>query len=185
MIEDVLQETRRKMMKSIETFQKDLTTIRTGKASPVLLESIKVDYYGTKTPIPQMSNITVPEPRTMIIKPWDITQLDNIKKAIQTSSLGLTPQDDGKIIRLNFPPLSEETRKNLLKMVKAKGEETKVAIRNIRRESNEMIEEFEGESVITEDEAKTGKKKIQDVTDEYIKKVDEIIKIKEENIMEV
>jgi len=174
-----------KMNKSIENFQKELITIRTGKATPALLETIKVDYYGTKTPITQMANISVPEPRTMIIKPWDASQLENIKKAIQTSSLGITPQDDGKIIRLIFPPLSEESRKNLIKIVKTKGEETKIAIRNIRRESNELVDELEKEKEITEDEAKTGKKKIQDITDEFIKKVDEIIKIKEDSIMEV
>ncbi|HOK40577.1 MAG TPA: ribosome recycling factor [bacterium] len=185
MLDDILNETRRKMNKSIENFQKELITIRTGKATPALLETIKVDYYGTKTPITQMANISVPEPRTMIIKPWDASQLENIKKAIQTSSLGITPQDDGKIIRLIFPPLSEESRKNLIKIVKTKGEETKIAIRNIRRESNELVDELEKEKEITEDEAKTGKKKIQDITDEFIKKVDEIIKIKEDSIMEV
>lgn len=185
MLNEIYNENESKMQKSIESYRKDLTTIRTGKASPALLETIKVDYYGTKTPITQMANINVPEPRMLIVKPWDVSQLENIKKAILSSSLGITPQDDGKLIRLIFPPLSEEARNDLVKVIKSKGEDCKIAVRNIRRDANDWIEELKKEKELSEDDAKRGKDKIQEITDKYTKKVDEIIKSKTESIMEV
>jgi ribosome recycling factor len=185
MLNEVFEDCEVKMQKSIESYRKELMTIRTGKASPAILEMIKVDYYGSKTPITQMANINVPEPRMLIIKPWDVSQLESIKKAILSSSLGITPQDDGKLIRLIFPPLSEEVRNDLTKLIKSKGEDCKIAIRNIRREANDLTTELEKEKEISEDEEKKAKDNIQKITDKYIEKVDEIIEAKIESIMEV
>ncbi|MBI4655035.1 MAG: ribosome recycling factor [Nitrospirae bacterium] len=174
-----------KMEKTVEAFKKDLTSIRTGRASLSIFEGITVDYYGTPTPINQVATMSVPESRLIIIQPWDVKLIPGIEKAIQKSDLGLTPSNDGKIIRLPIPPLTEERRKQIIKHVHKKGEETRVAIRNIRRDGNDEIKRLEKEKHISEDEGKRSIDEIQKVTDTYIKRVDEILSHKEKELMEV
>jgi ribosome recycling factor len=174
-----------KMQKSIEFLTKDLSTLRAGRANPAMVEKIMVDYYGEATPINQLGNITVPEARLLVIQPWDKSIIPAIEKAIFKSDLGVTPSNDGNLIRIAIPQLTEERRKDLVKVVKKKGEETKVAIRNIRRDSNDMIKMSEKEKLLSEDESKKGMDEIQKFTDKYVKKVDGILQAKEKEIMEV
>ncbi|HHU91119.1 MAG TPA: ribosome recycling factor [Clostridiaceae bacterium] len=175
----------RRMDKSINYLKDELASIRAGRANPRLLDRISVNYYGTATPISQIANIQVPEARQIIIQPWDSNILNDIVKAIQMSDLGINPNNDGKVIRLMFPPLTEERRIDLTKEVKKLGENNKIAIRQIRREAVDSYKKMEKAKEITEDELKVAEKDIQKFTDEYIEKIDKIVEAKIEEIMEV
>lgn len=185
MVSDVLKDVESRMKKTVEVFRKELATIRTGRASPALLDRIEVDYYGTPTPIKQLANISVPEPRLLVIQPWDKQSVSAIERAILKSDLGITPQVSGTVIRLTIPPLTKERRQDLVKVVRKKAEEERVAIRNIRREGNEMIRELEKEKEISEDESIEGLEEIQKLTDKYIAEIDASLSAKEKEIMEV
>jgi len=185
MIKEIQKEAEKKMDKAINALGHELSTIRTGRASVSLLDGIKVNYYNTLTPLNQMANITIPEPRMIIIMPWDPSIIGEIEKTILKSDLGINPTNDGKVIRLAIPMLTEERRKQLVKIVKAKAEDNKIAIRNIRRDINEQLKAGQKDKKITEDEYHSGIKDIQKITDEYIEKIDRITKDKEEEIMEV
>ena len=185
MIDTVYKQTEAKMRKAIESFRSELNKVRTGKASSALLDGIKVNYYGSIVPLNQAASIAVPEARLITIQPWDKSMINEIEKTILTSSLGLTPINDGHIIRLPIPPLTEERRLELVKQTKRIGEEIKVSIRNSRREANESLKKAEKEHDISEDDSHRGQNKVQELTDEYIKKVDDILKIKEKEIVEV
>ena len=173
------------MEQTIQVYRKDLGAIRTGRASLSIFEGIMVDYYGTPTPISQVASLSTPESRLIIIQPWEQRIIPEIEKAIQTSPLGLTPANDGKMIRIPVPPLTEERRKEIVKLVKKMAEDARVAVRNIRRDSNEEIRKAGKEGHISEDEIKKTQDDIQKLTDESIHKVDEILKKKELEIMEV
>lgn len=182
---DVIETAKDKMNKSIAVFKRDLSGLRAGRANAQLLERITAEYYGTPTPITQMCNVSSPEPRLLVITPYDPSALSPIEKAIQKSELGINPSNDGKIIRLVFPELTEERRKDLVKTVRKKGEETKVAIRSIRRDAMEVVKKQRKESEITEDDQKKLEEQAQKLTDGMIKEVDTIIVEKEKEIMEV
>lgn len=185
MVEQVLKEAEEKMKKVIEATKRNFGTIRTGRARPSLLDNIKVEYYGTPTPLNQMAQISAPEPRLLTIKPWDKTVLSDIEKAIMKSDLGINPNSDGEIIRLNIPQLTEERRKDLFKLVKKKAEEERVSVRNIRREANEELKLYKEEGEISEDMMYRSLDDVQKLTDDYIKKVDQLLEEKEAEIMEV
>lgn len=174
-----------KMQKSYDFLVNDLGTIRAGRANPHVLDKIKVDYYGTPTPIQQVGNISVPEARMIQIAPWEKNLLKAIEKAIQTSDLGINPSNDGSVIRLVFPELTEERRKDLAKDVKKKGENTKVAVRNIRRDANETFKKMEKAGEMSEDDLKLGTEKIQKITDKMIEKIDAAVENKTKEIMTV
>jgi ribosome recycling factor len=185
MINQIHQSTADKMKKAIENLRFELNKIRTGKASPAILDGIKVNYYGSIVPLKQAASISTPEVRLITIQPWDKSMINEIEKAIQKSDIGLTPINDGHIIRLPIPPLTEERRKDLVKQTKRLGEEVKVSIRNSRRDANESLKKGEKDGTISEDESFRAQDRIQELTDEYIKKVDEILRIKEQEIMEI
>ena len=174
-----------KMQKSVDSLERDYTSIRAGRANPHVLDKIKIDYYGTPTPLQQVGNITVPEPRVLCIQPWETSLLKKIEKEIQTSDIGIHPTNDGKVIRLVFPELTEEHRKDLVKDVKKKAEAAKVAIRNIRRDANDFLKKANKNSEITEDELKTQQNKVQKETDKYIKIVDDAMEKKSQEILTV
>jgi len=174
-----------KMHGAIEALKKEFASLRTGRASLALLDGIEVDYYGTPTPLSQVATLNVPEPRQMTIQPWEQKLIPDIEKAILKSDLGLTPGNDGKVIRINIPQLTEERRKDLVKVVKKKGEESKIAIRNIRRDINEEIKKLEKDKEISEDEMKKDLDEVQKLTDSYVKNVDEHVSHKEQEVMEV
>ncbi len=182
---DLKKETKEKMEKTLEHFKKEMGKIRTGRASAAILEDIKVDYYGSTMPITQIATISVPEPRTIVIQPWDASGIAAIEKAIMKSELGITPSNDGKVIRLNMPPLNEERRREIIKFAKKIAEENKVAIRNERRDALEKVKQGEKNKLYSEDDAKKLHKEIQDLTDTYIKKIDEVLALKEKEILEV
>lgn len=182
---EVLDEMELKMMKSIEVVEHEFSAIRTGKASPALVENITVDYYGAQTRLRQLCGISTPEPRLIVIQPWDPSAADAVEKALMKSKLGITPVRDGRIFRIPIPELSEERRRELDKVVKHMAEEGRVAIRNIRREANEQIKKLQKEGEITEDEMFGAEKKVQDKTDEYIKEIDRLLAKKEKEIMEI
>ena len=184
-LDSINNETNQRMQKAVESLKKDLSRIRTGRASPALLDGLSVDYYGSPMPINQIANISVPDARMIVVQPWEKNMLAPIEKAIQTSDLGLNPQNDGNLIRLPIPPLSEERRKDLFKNCKKIGEESKVAIRNIRRDSNDKLKKSEKDKEITQDESKKGLDEIQKLTDKFIKTVDDLLINKEKEIMEV
>jgi ribosome recycling factor len=184
MIEETYQETRDRMAKSIVALKTELQRVRTGRASTSLLDGIRIDYYGTVTPLSQMATISVPESRLITIQPWDASMIKDIEKAILKSDLGLTPSNDGKMIRIGIPPLSEQRRKELVKQVHKACEEYKVALRNIRRDANELIKGFKKEGDISEDDAFKSQDQIQKITDEHIQRVDGIYKAKEKGILE-
>lgn len=184
-MEALFKDTGGKMARSIEAYRKDLGKIRTGRASFSLLDGIKVDYYGTPTPLPQVGTLSVPESRMITVTPWDSKMVGPIEKAIQSSGLGLNPSNDGKVVRIPIPPLTEERRKDLVKVVKKMAEDARIAVRNIRRESLEKIKEKEKKKEISEDEMKRWQDRVQKETDSYVKKIDEILKAKEQEIMEV
>lgn len=174
-----------KMQKSLDNLVEELTSIRAGRANPHILDKIKVDYYGTPTSLQQVANINVPEPRMIQIQPWEASLVKEIEKAILTSDLGLNPNNDGKVIRLVFPELTEERRKELAKDVKKKGENTKVAIRNIRRDANDSFKKLSKSSDISEDEIKGLEEDAQKMTDKYIAKVDEAVEAKTKEVLTV
>ena len=184
-MEALFKDTGGKMARSIEAYKKDLGKIRTGRASFALLDGIKVDYYGTPTPLPQVGTLSVPESRMITVTPWDAKMVGPIEKAIQASGLGLNPSNDGKMVRIPIPPLTEERRKDLVKVVKKMAEDARIAVRNIRRESLEKVKEKEKKKEISEDEMKRWQDRVQKETDSYVKKIEEILKAKEQEIMEV
>ena len=185
MIKDLLKETEDRMNKAVDALRDNLMTIRTGRASPALVERLPVEYYGTLTPLNQLATISVPEPRLLAIRPWDPTALAAIERAILKSELGLTPSNDGKIIRLNIPRLTEERRQELVKVVGKQVEEGKIAIRNIRRDAIEDLRELESEKMISEDELYRTKDDVQEITDKFVAKMDEIGRDKEREIREI
>ena len=185
MLQDILDTAKEKMKKSCEVYERDMMGLRAGRANPKLLDRIMVDYYGTPTPIPQIGNISSPEPRLLVIAPWEAKLIPQVEKAIQKSDLGLNPSNDGKIIRLVFPELNEERRRDLTKVASKGAEETKVAIRNIRRDAVDQIKKMKKNSEITEDDQKDAEDEIQKMTDKAIKDVDSIYAKKEKEIMEV
>lgn len=174
-----------KMKKTLAQYQYELSTIRAGRANPATLDKILVEYYGTPTKIAQMASVSVTDARTIVIVPWDTSVLKKIEKAIQTSDLGINPANDGKVIRLNFPPITEEIRKNLVKQVDKMGEESKIAIRNIRREGIEKGRTMKKNNEMTEDEQKASDKSMQDLTDKYIKEIDAATSKRTAEILEV
>lgn len=185
MIKDLLQETRSKMEKTIDVLEEDLRSLRSGQASPALVEKVMVEYYGALTPLNQLATISAPEPRLLTIRPWEAHLISAIEKAILKANLGLTPNNDGKLIRLAIPRLSEERREELVKVMRGRIEEAKVAIRNVRRDAIEDLKELQDEKLISEDDFYQGRDKVQDLTDQYIKQVDEIGSRKEKEIREV
>ena len=174
-----------KMEKRIDAYASELKTIRAGRANAQVLDKVAIDYYGTMTPVQQVGSISSPEPRLLVIQPWDVTVLKEIEKAINASDLGISPQNDGKVIRLNFPPLTEERRKELVKTVKKYTEEAKIQIRNIRRDALEDFKKQKKDGEMTEDDVKGAEKDVQNITDRYIKEIDEICAAKEKEILEV
>lgn len=174
-----------KMEKSLESFHHELAKLRTGRASLSILDDIKVEYYGTLSPLNQVASLSVPDPRTIAIQPWDASAVQPIEKAILKSGLGLNPVTDGKVIRIPIPALNEERRRDLVKVVKNHAEQSKVAIRNCRRDANELLKKLQKDTKITEDELREAQEKVQKMTDEFIKKVDETAQHKEKDIMEV
>jgi ribosome recycling factor len=185
MIADVKSKTNTAMVKALESFKRDLSKVRTGRASLSLLDDIRVDYYGTPTPLNQVGALAVPEPRLITIQPWEKNLVGEIEKAILKSDLGLNPSSDGQLIRLAFPPLTEERRIEMVKQVKRMGEDAKVAVRSARREANDALKQLEKDKEITEDDLKRGEKEIQDVTDDYVARVDQVISEKEKDLMEI
>ncbi|MBO8126373.1 MAG: ribosome recycling factor [Firmicutes bacterium] len=182
---DVLKTAEESMKHTIEAAKKEFNSIRSGRANPSLLDRIHVNYYGTPTPLNQVATITAPEPRLIVIQPWVKDTLGEIEKAIQKADLGLNPNNDGNVIRLNFPTLTEERRKELVKMVKKMAEEMRVAIRNIRRDANDSLKKLEKEEHVSEDEVKRAMDEVQELTDKYIEKIDKLLEAKEAEIMEV
>ncbi|OLA95704.1 MAG: ribosome recycling factor [Candidatus Rokubacteria bacterium 13_2_20CM_69_15_2] len=172
-----------RMAAALEVLGREFATVRTGRASTGLLDAIRVDYYGTPTPLNQMASVSVPDARTLAIQPWEVSQLKAIEKAIMASDLGLTPVNDGKVIRLAIPPPTEERRKQLVKTVAKHAEESRVAIRNIRREANEKLKALARDKKISEDDERRGHDQIQKTTDKYVAKVDELLKKKEQEIL--
>jgi ribosome recycling factor len=185
MIADTLKEAEIRMSKAVEALREDLKAIRTGRASPALVERLRVNYYDTPTPLNQLAAISAPEPRLLVIRPWDPSVLAEIEKAILKSDLGLTPSNDGTLIRLPIPRLTEERRRELSKVVGRRVEEGHIAIRNIRRDVQEDLRSFEKEKLITEDELEKGREKLQELHDKYIAQMDELGKAKQQEIMEV
>ena len=185
MIADVLKEAEVRMSKAVEVMREDLMAIRTGRASPALVERLRVNYYGTPTPLNQIAAISVPEPRLLVIRPWDPNSSGEIEKAILKSDLGLTPNNDGAVIRLSIPRLTEERRKELGKVVGRRVEEGHVAVRNIRRDIQEDLRELQKEKLITEDEFFEAREKLQEIHDKYIALMDEIGKAKQQEILEI
>jgi ribosome recycling factor len=184
MIQETYDETKDRMAKSIVALKNELKRIRTGRASVSLLDGVRVDYYGTPTPLNQMASLSVPESRLIMIQPWDVSAIKGIEKAILKSDLGLTPSSDGKLVRIAIPPLTEERRKQLVKLLQKTCEDYKVAVRNIRRDANELIKGFKKDADISEDEAFKAQDEVQNITNEYIKLIDETYKEKEKEILE-
>mgnify|MGYP001106437321 CR=1 FL=1 len=185
MIKEVMAETEDRMKKSVEALQVDLKGIRTGRASPALVERLRVDYYGAPTNLVELASISAPEPQLLTIRPWDASALKDIERAILQSDLGLTPSNDGKLIRLTIPPLTEERRRELTKVVTRRVEEARVAVRNCRRDGLDDLRDLEKEKLISEDEFYVGKDDLQELTDNYIAMIDKIGQAKEQEILEI
>lgn len=185
MSEEVVKELKTRIDKTIDDLKKELSRIRTGRANISMLEGVRVNYYGNPTPLSGVASLNVPEPRLITVKPWDKSALKDIEKAIAEANLGVNPQSDGELIRLAFPPMTEERRKEVAKQVKSKGEDHKVAIRNIRRDSNEALKTLQKDKVITEDDLKRFTERVQKETDGGITRVDEVVAKKEKEVMEV
>jgi ribosome recycling factor len=184
MPQSVLQNAKDRMEKAIASLKKELASLRAGRATPALLDRIQADYYGSPTPINQMANISTPDPRTLLIQPWDKSSIGEIEKAIMKSDLGLTPANDGSVIRIVIPQLTEERRSELVKLTKKYGEEAKVAVRNIRRDANDEIKKLE-KGTISEDESRRHQDEIQKMTDKYIAEIDKVLAAKEKEIMDI
>jgi ribosome recycling factor len=185
MVEEVFADMKERMTKAIEALKRDYNRLRTGRASPSLLDGIRANYYGTPTPLTQMASLAVPEPRLIVVQPWDKTAIGDIEKAILKSDLGLTPMNDGKVIRIVIPPLTEERRRELVKVARKMAEETKVAVRNIRREANDMLKDLKQEKEITEDDLFRSQEEVQEQTDTFISQVDSVYAAKEKEILEI
>lgn len=181
----VIKDCKARMTKALETLDREFSRLRTGRASTTLLDGVVVDYYGTPTPINQLASVSAPDSRTITIQPWDRAAFSNVEKAILKSDLGLTPINDGKLIRINIPPLTEERRKDLAKVAKKYTEEAKIAIRNVRRDINELLKKKKNDKDITEDELHKGQEDVQKITDANVAKADEALKTKEKEIMEI
>lgn len=182
---DIHKEAEKKMKRTIAVYQEELQGIRAGRANPALLDKITVDYYGTNTPLNQVASVSAPEPRLLVIKPWDVNLIPAIEKEILKSDLGLNPSNDGKLIRLPIPMLTEERRKELVKLVRKNAENAKIAIRNTRRESNDTIKKMEKDKEISEDERKLAEDEMQKITDRFIEEIDKITDKKEEELLEI
>ncbi|MBE6732832.1 MAG: ribosome recycling factor [Ruminococcaceae bacterium] len=182
---ELLKVTEEKMTKTISALEREYNSVRAGRANAAVLDRITVDYYGVPTPIQQMAAVSVPEARTLMIQPWDASTLREIEKAILTSDIGINPQNDGRVIRLMFPPLTEERRKEIVKDIKRTAEDSKVAVRNLRRDALEKLKGLKKSNAITEDDEQNGEKKIQNLTDKYCKEVDNMSAAKEKEIMEI
>jgi ribosome recycling factor len=185
MVADIFSDAERRMSKAVEALKQDLATIRTGRANPALVERIQVEYYGAPTPINQLATISVPDARQLVIQPWDRKILTDIEKAIQRSDLGINPNNDGQVIRLVIPPMSEERRREMVKMLHKKLDEHKVAVRNIRRDAHDKLRDREKKKEISEDELKRNTEKLQKLTDRYIEEMEKVGKAKELEILEV
>lgn len=185
MADDLLEDAERRMKKAVEALKQDLAAIRTGRASAAFVDRIQVDYYGTPTPINQVATISVPEARLIVIQPWDRKLLTDIEKAIQKSDLGINPNSDGQVIRLNIPPMNEERRRDMVKMLHKKQDEHKVAVRNIRRDVQDKLRDREKKKEVPEDELKRSTERLQKLTDRYIDEMDRVGKSKEQEILEV
>jgi ribosome recycling factor len=185
MVEEIFEDLNERMGKSIESLKREYSRLRTGRASISLLDGIRVSYYDTPTPLNQMASLAIPEPRLIVIQPWDKTAIGDIEKAILKSELGLTPINDGKVIRIAIPPLTEERRKELVKVARKMAEDNKVAIRNIRRDANDMLKDLKTEKDITEDELYRSQDEVQKITNDFISQVDELCTAKEKEILEI
>ncbi|MDK2824134.1 MAG: ribosome recycling factor [Clostridia bacterium] len=185
MIDEILLDSEDRMQKTIEVLRKEFASLRAGRANPAILDKVQVDYYGVPTPINQMANVTAPEARLLLIQPWDKSIIPNIEKAILKSDLGLNPASDGTVIRIAIPQLTQERRKELVKVIKKKAEDAKVGIRNIRRDANDALKSLEKNKEISEDENKKAQDDVQKITDKYIAEVDKILNNKEQEIMEI
>ncbi|MBO8127587.1 MAG: ribosome recycling factor [Peptococcaceae bacterium] len=182
---EILDTAEQSMKKSVSAVRKEFDSLRAGRATPALLDKITVDYYGVPTPINQLATISVPEPRLLLIQPWDKGSINDIEKAIQKSDLGITPANDGNVIRLTIPQLTQERRQELVKVIKKRAEEGRVAIRNIRRDANDQLKTQQKEGNITEDELRRYQDEVQKLTDKYIKEIDQLLDAKEKEIMEI
>lgn len=185
MLDELYRKTEEHMHKTLENLAHELSSIRTGKANPAILDVIRVNYYGQTVPVKQVANISVPDPRSLVIQPWDRSMIGEIEKAIQASDLGLNPQNDGGTIRLPIPTLTEERRRDLVKVCKRIGEEARVAVRNVRRDANEKIKRMEKEHELSEDDMRARQDAVQKLTDAFIKKVDEAVVAKEKEVLEI
>ena len=184
-MDKVFEKTTARMEKCLDSLERDYDTIRAGRANPNILNNVMVEYYGTPTPLKQMAAVSAPEPRLLVIQPWDAGTLKDIEKAINTSDIGINPQNDGKVIRLSFPQMTEEDRKRLVKEVSKRAEEAKVAIRNLRRDANDKVKEMKKNGELTEDDVKISDKKVQDLTDKFIKDIDNVGAEKNKEIMSI
>lgn len=185
MPESVKSDAKSRMEKTLQALRRELASLRAGRATPSLLDKIEVEYYGTMTPLNQLSNISAPEPRLLVIQPWDKSAISAIEKALQKSELGITPTNDGDVIRISIPPLTEERRAELVRVVKKTGEEAKVSIRNIRRDANDEYKKMEKSGDLSEDEARRCQEEVQKLTDDFVKQIDEAVTSKEKDIMTV
>lgn len=185
MTKEVLQDCERNMRAVIEATKQDFSTVRTGRANPALLDRVQVEYYGTLTPLNQLASISAPEARLLLIQPWDKNSLKEIERAILKSDLGLTPNSDGSVIRLSIPPLTEERRKDLVRLVRKGAEDRRIGIRNVRRDANEVLRELEKDGSISEDQRHRSEADVQELTDKYIERINELLEAKENEIMEV
>ncbi len=185
MVQDVLTQSEDKMKKAVTAIKSEFAGVRTGRASAFLFDRINVDYYGTKTPLKQMASISTPEAQLAIIQPWDKSAIAAIEKAIMASDLGVNPSNDGNVVRVPFPPLSEERRKDFVKLIKKMAEEGKVGVRNVRHEARDDLKDLEDEKMISEDDRKRAEKKVDELTEKYVKEIDALLQHKEKEIMEV
>lgn len=184
-MDSTIQDAEQRMTKSLSALEEELAGLRTGRASAALFDRIRVEYYGTPTPLNQVASVSVPEPRLVVIQPWDKALLSEIEKAIQSSELSLNPSNDGKVIRISIPPLTEERRKELVKLAKNIAEQSRVAVRNVRRDANDELKKKEKAGDISEDDLKRGEERIQKLTDTYVEKINEIVSAKESEILEI
>jgi ribosome recycling factor len=185
MTKDVINDMKSHMEKSVESLRREYQKVRTGRANTGLLDEIRVDFYGNPSPLNQVATLAIPEPRTITIQPWEAKMISVIEKAILNANLGFTPSNDGKLIRISLPPLTEERRKEIVKSLKKTAEDAKIAIRNIRRDAIDSLKKLEKDKKISEDDLKRGEKEVQDVTNIYVAKVDEVLAHKEKEVMEV
>ena len=185
MYDDVLSDAKGGMSKAVDSLKKELTKVRTGRASISLLDDVRVDYYGTPTPLNQVGTLAVPEPRLITIQPWEKPLIPEIEKAIMKADLGLNPASDGQIVRIAIPALTEERRKEMAKLAKSIGENAKISVRNARRDANDMLKAMEKDKDITEDDLKRGEKEVQDLTDNFVKQIDDVVAAKEKEVMEI